>query len=83
MLTDFCISQQQSLAFSTALNYKMTPAYASIEQIRQQKAEPYFDMWALGVTIYRMIAGKVPEFKGNKFNPLPTNFSKELRDLVD
>ena len=61
----------------------MTPAYASIEQIRQQKAEPYFDMWALGVTIYRMIAGKVPEFKGNKFNPLPTNYSKELRDLVD
>jgi serine/threonine protein kinase len=43
--------------------------------MRQQKAEPYFDMWALGVTIYRMIADKVPEFKGNKFNPLPTNYS--------
>jgi serine/threonine protein kinase len=53
----------------------MTPAYASIEQMNQQKAEPYFDLWALGVTIYRMIAGKVPEFKGNKFNPLPTNYS--------
>ena len=40
-------------------------------------------MWALGVTIYRMIAGKVPEFKGNKFDPLSSNYSQELRDLVD
>ena len=24
-------------------------------------------MWALGVTIYRMIAGKIPKFKGKKY----------------
>jgi serine/threonine protein kinase len=40
-------------------------------------------MWALGVTIYRMIAGKIPKFKGKKFDPLPSNCSQELRDLVD
>jgi hypothetical protein len=40
-------------------------------------------MWALGVTIYRMIAGKVPEFKGINYTPLPSNYSQELRDLVD
>jgi serine/threonine protein kinase len=53
----------------------MTPAYASIEQMRRKKPEPYFDMWALGVTIYRMIAGKVPEFEGINYMPLPTNYS--------
>jgi serine/threonine protein kinase len=40
-------------------------------------------MWAVGVTIYRMMAGKIPKFIGNKFEPLPTNFSQDLRYLVD
>jgi serine/threonine protein kinase len=40
-------------------------------------------MWAVGVTIYRMMVGKIPKFIGNKFEPLPTYFSEELRYLVD
>jgi serine/threonine protein kinase len=40
-------------------------------------------MWAVGVTIYRMMAGKLPKFIGSTFDPLPTTYSQELRDLVN
>lgn len=51
-------------------------------------------MWSLGVTIYRMIAGKVPYFcksqiaykeaiEANNRKALPTKYSQDLRDLVD
>jgi len=28
--------------------------------MRQKDVGPHYDMWALGVAIYRMMAGKVP-----------------------
>jgi serine/threonine protein kinase len=62
---------------------RCTPPYASLEQLKGDEAEPYFDMWAVGVTIYRMMAGKLPKFIGMSFDPLPTTYSQELRDLVD
>ena len=40
-------------------------------------------MWSVGVTIYRMMAGKIPYIIGSKYEPLPTNFSQGLRYLVD
>jgi serine/threonine protein kinase len=83
LLTDFGDSKQKSLTFSTTVNDEMTPQYASVEQIWCQEAEPYFDMWAVGVTIYRMMTGKLPTFIGSTFDPLPTTYSRELRDLVD
>ena len=51
-------------------------------------------MWALGVTAYRMMAGKVPylcksqidykeAIEANNREALPTKYSQQLRDLVD
>jgi eukaryotic-like serine/threonine-protein kinase len=76
LLSDFGVSKQKSLTFSATVNDKMTPQYASLEQIRSQEAEPYFDMWAVGVTIHRMMTGKLPKFIGSTFEPLPTTYSR-------
>ena len=38
----------------------MTGAYASIEQMSEHESGPHFDMWALGVTAYILMAGKLP-----------------------
>ena len=72
----------------------MTDAYASIEQMSELEAAPHFDMWALGVMAYRMMLGEEPyrynnqliqadAIKSNRRNSLATEYSQELRDLVE
>ena len=39
---------------------RCTPPYASLEQLAEKEAKPYFDMWALGVLAFRMMVGKEP-----------------------
>jgi len=39
---------------------RYTPQYASLEQLESKEAEPYFDMWALGVLIFRMMVSEEP-----------------------
>ncbi len=34
----------------------MTPFYASIEQINEEDAHPAFDIWALGIILYHLMA---------------------------
>jgi serine/threonine protein kinase len=59
-----------------------------------QDATPLFDIWAIGVTAYRMMAGKLPfeqisdskrelAIRNNDREPLPTIYSAKLRGLVD
>ena len=38
----------------------MTPFYASIEQILQEPAHPAFDVWAIGITLYTLMAKVEP-----------------------
>ncbi len=54
--------------------------------VYEQDATPLFDMWALGVTAYRLMAGKLPyeqsshserekAIKNNNRDPLPAIYS--------
>ena len=69
---------------------RFTPPYASLEQLAGEDAEPYFDMWALGVLVYRMMTGEEPypfmntvkvskALENNTREPMPDHVSSELR----
>ena len=77
-----------------SIKTRYTPPYASLEQLKGDEAEPYFDMWALGVLIYRMMTGKEPfcfmnpikvsdAIKANDRKPMPDHYSSELRQIVE
>ena len=72
----------------------MTPFYASLEQLNEDKAHPSFDIWALGIILYSLMAKKVPfdqvgilkrmkAIESNEREKLSENYSQSLRDLVD
>jgi serine/threonine protein kinase len=73
---------------------RYTPPYASLEQLDGKEAEPCFDMWALGVLIFRMLVGEEPfpfmrdtlvseAIKNNNRKPIPDHYSSDLRKIVD
>ncbi len=62
--------------------------------MREQNAEPYFDLWAIGIILYKMMAGIEPytnknvlkwqdDILKNNRNKLPKFYSKNLRSFVD
>ncbi len=62
--------------------------------MEEQNAEPYFDIWAIGIILYKMMAGIEPYTNTNDINrkkdiekkrheKLPRFYSKNLRSLVD
>jgi NIMA (never in mitosis gene a)-related kinase len=71
-----------------------TPYYLSPEIIEGRPYSFKSDIWSLGVMLYEMCALK-PPFEGlnmhflamhivrGKFQPIPSHFSRELRELVD
>jgi serine/threonine protein kinase len=38
----------------------MTPFYSSLEQLNEEDAHPSFDIWALGIILYALMAKKEP-----------------------
>jgi serine/threonine protein kinase len=38
----------------------MTPFYASFEQLNEEDAHSSFDIWAIGIILYTLIAKKEP-----------------------
>lgn len=60
-ILDFGLAKMSDATLLTRLGSSPgTPAYKSPEQTRGEKADPRSDLWALGVVLYEMVAGRVP-----------------------
>lgn len=60
-LLDFGLAKMAGMTTVTRLGSSPgTPAYKSPEQTRGEKVDPRSDLWALGVVLYEMVAGRVP-----------------------
>lgn len=76
-LTDFGIAKQLKDQGDSATNaIKGTFAYLSPEQIQQTTVSPQTDTYALGVTLYEMLAGKHPFYE----TPIGTLLVKHLQE---
>lgn len=93
-LTDFGLSREYYFAKSSNF-YSGTLDYMSPEQIMKKEYDPYkADIWAAGVTLYKMASGVSP-FKGTSkeetkariinglYVPLPPNIDKPITNLID
>src|SRR5438477_10696755 len=59
-VTDFGASFQQKLTDTTQLSGVGSPAYMSPEQIRMESLTHQTDIYSLGVTMYRLLTGRLP-----------------------
>ncbi|MEA2560468.1 MAG: eukaryotic-like serine/threonine-protein kinase [Acidobacteriota bacterium] len=60
-ILDFGLAKMSGATLLTRLGSSPgTPAYKSPEQTRGEEADPRSDLWALGVVLYEMVAGRVP-----------------------
>jgi serine/threonine protein kinase len=57
---DFGASFQQKLLHTTQINGVGSPAYMSPEQIRMEELTHQTDIYSLGVTMYRLLTGRLP-----------------------
>ncbi|MCP2164465.1 serine/threonine-protein kinase [Goodfellowiella coeruleoviolacea] len=61
VLTDFGIAVMDDASALTGTNQLIgAPEYIAPERISGQSASPASDLWALGVTIYKMLVGRSP-----------------------
>lgn len=92
-LGDFGIAKCLNYTLDKANTYIGTPYYLSPEIVQNMDYSFKSDIWSLGVLLYEMICLKVP-FEANNlatlslkiikgsYNPIPSHFSKELRNLL-
>jgi NIMA (never in mitosis gene a)-related kinase len=93
-LGDFGIAKCLKHTLDKANTVVGTPYYLSPEIIQNQPYSFKSDVWSLGVLLYEMCCLKMP-FDGSniaslsmkivkgQYIPMPTTFSKELRNLVN
>jgi serine/threonine protein kinase len=93
-LVEFGLARQPGDATVTLMGALVgEPAYMAPEQLRNQPASPQSDIWALGVLLYEMLAGR-PPFDGANFTmiahqvimgqpaPVP-NVSEAIQAVLD
>src|SRR5918992_3828669 len=91
---DFGASFQQRLADKTTqIKGVGSPAYMSPEQLRMEKLSHQTDIYSLGVTMFRLLTGRLPYEAGshvaltyailNTPPPKPSSFRPELPALLD
>jgi tRNA A-37 threonylcarbamoyl transferase component Bud32 len=91
---DFGASFQQRLADKTTqIKGVGSPAYMSPEQLRMEKLSHQTDIYSLGVTMFRLLTGRLPFEAGshvaltyailNTPPPKPSSFRPELPTLLD
>jgi eukaryotic-like serine/threonine-protein kinase len=91
---DFGASFQQRLAEKTTqIKGVGSPAYMSPEQLRMEQLSHQTDIYSLGVTMFRLLSGRLPYEAGshvaltyailNAPPPKPSSFRPELPSLLD
>jgi tRNA A-37 threonylcarbamoyl transferase component Bud32 len=91
---DFGASFQQSLEDKTSqIKGIGSPAYMSPEQLRMEPLDQQTDIYSLGVTMFRLLTGRLPYEAGshvaltyailNTPPPRPSSFRPELPPLLD
>ena len=64
-LTDFGLARAWDTAEGSTLEARGTPSYIAPEQVRGDGLDPRTDIYSLGCTVYRMLAGSPPFAKGD------------------
>lgn len=59
-LLDFGISKAITFTRSLTHHNLGSPSYCSPERLRRSQVDPHSDLWALGATLYEMVAGYPP-----------------------
>lgn len=59
VITDFGIAKNKNISYTTTIKAQSI-AYSSWEQLRHADAHESFDIWAIGVILYEMMAGEIP-----------------------
>ncbi len=62
---DFGLARLADATMTLTGHVAGTPAYMSPEQVQGQTADERSDIWALGVTLYEMVTGRLP-FRGER-----------------
>jgi len=72
-LLDFGIAKAITLTRHLTSHNLGSPGYCSPERIRTAKVDPHADLWALGVSLYEMVAG---------LPPYQAQSTRKLEDLI-
>ena len=82
-IADFGFSARVSASVTQSSRLKSagTPAYSSPQQIKGERATPSDDLYALGATIYCLLTGRPPFFRGDILHQLLETTAPKVNTL--